>query len=74
MKDVAQQKDADRETIDGPHNEDALEITITAAEHRVPVELYNHIAWMFTDIDYTKTANAKTCWPCGAYLETDTKS
>ena len=34
MKDVAQQKDADRETIDGPHNGDALEITIAAAEHR----------------------------------------
>ena len=53
MRDVTQQKDADRETIDGPHNEDALEITIPAAEHRVPVELYNHIAWMLTDIDYT---------------------
>ena len=55
MKDVAQKKDADRETIDGPHNEDALEITIAAAEHQVglPVELYNHIAWMLTDIDYT---------------------
>ena len=55
MKDVAQKKDADRETIDGPHNEDALEKTIAAAEHRVglPVELYNNIAWMLTDIDYT---------------------
>ena len=53
MKDVAQEKDADREAIDGPHDEDALEIKIAAAQHRVPVELYNHIAWMSTDIDYT---------------------
>ena len=52
MKDVGQQKDADRKTIEGPHNEDALEITIAAAEHRVPVELFNHISWMLTDIDH----------------------
>ena len=52
MKDVGQQKDADREAMEGPHNEYTLEIKIAAAEHRVPVELFNHISWMLTDIDH----------------------